>query len=175
MELSTNLSSRSTMIGYLCTSHWNNVHFSNLRLDPASRARLQSELDDAAVFIHVIYIYSLLDEAGFRPDNEWLLESENAEFKAWVHIRHTGAHMPNGRAQRYYREFDDFMLSGSVGISRLAVNCQWDTNSIKLERSMSLNFYEFASGLVLKAMARCENNRTSGIDWKERLVRRPTN
>jgi hypothetical protein len=157
LELSRGLNARRTMIGFLCTTHHNAIQYANLNVDASKRNELQQELNDAAFFSALIYIYALLDEAGFGPENEWLLDEEKAEFKAWAHVRHTGAHLPSGRAKGYYKEFDQFMSSGGPGKSGLFRNCLWDSNSIRPGLSAH-SFYDFSLDLVRYAMARCANN-----------------
>jgi hypothetical protein len=160
LELNRGLIARRTMIGFLCTTHRNAIHYSTLHHD-TNRHELQQQLDEAAFFAALIYVYSLLDQAGFHPDNEWLLESERAEFKAWAHIRHTGAHLPNGRADTFRKEFDDFMSSGCQGKSGLAGNCRWDKTSIQPNGLSAYDFYDFALYLVLQALARCANGEVN--------------
>ena len=80
------------------------------------------------------------------------------EFKARVHIRHTGAHAPNGRADGYYKEFDDFMTSNVPGKSSLKQSCTWTADSIELPYAMSFRFFEFAENMVKEAIDYCANN-----------------
>jgi len=104
------------MIGWLCTSHRYVVNYKN---KPDDTKRVQKQLDEASEFINVIYIYSILDEAEFKPGNKWISPEHNEEYKAWVHVRHTGAHKPGGRASVYYADFDNFMNSNQHGLSGL--------------------------------------------------------
>jgi hypothetical protein len=99
-----------------------------------AQQQIQNQVEVAAEFINVICIYSILDEAEFRPSNRWMSYDDKEEFKAWVHIRHTRAHAhaPGGRALRYYAEFDAFMASGIIGRSGLKQKCQGDADSIVL-------------------------------------------
>ena len=144
------------MVGWLCTSHRYVVKYEN---NPKAEESVQSQLDVAAEFIHVIYIYSILDESGFTPENNWISSDDKNEYKAWVHIRHTGAHTPSGRAHRYSKEFGDFMNSKQNSISGLKPNCTWNATSITLPYAMSYNFFQFASTLVQRAIAYCGNKQ----------------
>ncbi len=106
LELKKGLMEVRDMLGWLCTNHHYAVKYES---NPTATSRVQAQLDVAAEFIHVIYIYSILDEAGFKPSNKWISSDDKKEFKAWVHIRHTGAHKPGGRANVYHNEFNQFM------------------------------------------------------------------
>lgn len=142
------------MVGWLCTSHRYVVNYSNR---PDDTRRVQAQLDAAAEFIHVIYIYSILDEAGFKPSNKWISSDDKKEFKAWIHIRHTGAHAPGGRANVYYNDFDNFMSLDQDSPSYLKQNCIWNANSICLPYAISYRFFDFALQLISKAIGYCAN------------------
>ena len=142
------------MVGWLCTGHRYSVNYAN---NPSATQRIQQQLDVAAEFIHVIYIYSILDEAGFKPSNKWISSYDKMEFKAWIHIRHTGAHTPGGRAQMYYQDFDDFMTSNQNSKSGLKPNCAWTATAITLPYAMSFHFFEFVSELLRNAIGHCAN------------------
>ena len=143
------------MVGWLCTNHRFAV---NYRGNQEATKRVQAQLEAASEFIHVIYIYSILDEAGFRPSNKWISTDDKNEFKAWVHIRHTGAHTPAGRANVYYRDFDSFMTSDQSSKSRLKPNCTWNADTISLPYASSYDFFQFARQLVQDAIGYCANN-----------------
>ncbi len=157
LELQRRLMNVKDMVGWLCTVHRYRVNYKN---NPTATNKVQAQLDIAAEFIHVIYTCSILDEAGFRPSNKWISTDSKAEFKAWVHIRHTGAHTPGGRANVYYSDFDNFMNSSQSGISPLKKNCKWTATSIELPYAMSFHFFQFAENLVKEALGYCANNNT---------------
>ena len=157
LDLQQQLMHVKDMMGWLCTGHRYRVTYQN---NPAATKRVQDQLDIAAEFIHVIYACSILDEAGFKPGNKWLSTESKAEFKAWVHIRHTGAHTPGGRANGYYSDFDSFMNSTQTSMSSLKQNCTWTSTSIELPYAMSFRFFEFAENLVKEAFGYCANNNT---------------
>ena len=154
LDLKQGLMAIRDMVGWLCTNHRYAVNYKN---NPEATKRIQSQLDAAAEFIHVIYIYSILDEAGFKPTNKWISSDDKLEYKAWAHIRHTGAHSPGGRANGYRNEFDSFMSSNQNSKSGLKQNCTWDANSITLPYAMSYRFFEFANYLVDQAIGYCAN------------------
>ena len=142
------------MIGHLCTAHRNAVNYPD---SPLATKKVQNQLNIASEFINVIYIYSILDEAGFTPENKWISSEDNKEFKAWVHIRHTGAHTPGSRAHRYKQDFNDFMESDQKSFSGLKQNCTWDETSITLADMLSHSFFQFSEYLIKKAIGYCAN------------------
>ena len=155
LDLKTRLGKVRDMTGWLCTTHRYAVNYPK---NPDATKQIQEQLDVASEFIHVIYINSILDEAGFKPSNKWITTDARAEFKAWVHIRHTGAHTPDGRANGYYADFDNFMNSANAGMSGLKQNCNWTADSISLSYGMSYRFFEYANNLVDMAIGYCANN-----------------
>jgi hypothetical protein len=144
------------MIGWLCTVHRRAVQYSNV--DAAITQKIQNQLSQASNLISITYIWALLDEGGFNENTQWVSADERLELKAWKHVRHTGAHAPGGRANRYRNEFDEYMTGTSAAISGLRQNCTWDVNSIQLADGMNYNFFQFAQDMVKKALGRSANN-----------------
>jgi hypothetical protein len=149
LDLKTRLASIQDMLGWLCTDHRFRVNYP--KSNEATK-RIQSQVDIASEFINTIYVYSILDEAGFKLSNKWMDTDDKLEFKAWVHIRHTGANTPEGRANVYYQKFDNFMNSTNAGMSGLKQNCTWTADSIILPYARSFKFFLFATNLVDKAI-----------------------
>lgn len=156
IDLQNTLMKISDMVGWLCTSHRYVVNYKN---NPEATARIQAQLDSVTEFINVIYICSILDEAGFNPSNKWISSNDRKEFKAWVHIRHTGAHAPGGRAKVYYKDFDSFMSSTQNSLSGLKKSCIWDATSIKLPYAMSYRFFQYIEYLIRSAIGYCANRK----------------
>ena len=69
LALQKQLMNVKDMMGWLCTGHRYSVIYKN---NPTAAKAVQAQLDVAAEFIHVIYAWSILDEAGFKPTNKWL-------------------------------------------------------------------------------------------------------
>lgn len=157
LDLKSQLMGIRDMVGWMCTNHRYRVNYKN---NPTATQKVQAQLDEAAEFINVIYINSILDEADFKPSNPFISTDDREEFKSWVHIRHTGAHKPNGRANVFYSDFDNFMNSSKAGISGLKQNCTWSANSISIKYAMSYKFFEFAQHLVDRAIGYCANGTT---------------
>lgn len=155
VELNKRLMDESDMIGWLCTVHSNKVHYPN---NPEASRKIQSQLNQASNLICLAYIWALLDEHGFNENNTWIRTNDRLELKAWKHIRHTGAHAPGGRANRYANEFDQFMSSPEPGVSGLKQNCTFTANSIKLIDGMNYRFFEFVKNLMQIAIGHCANN-----------------
>jgi len=109
----------SEMIGWLCTVHRNSVRYNN---NPEATKKIQGQLNHASNLIVLAYIWALLDEQDFNEHNHWIRPRDRLELKAWKHVRHTGAHAPGGRANRYFDEFNDFMTSDYPGTSGLRQN-----------------------------------------------------
>ncbi len=155
LKLNERLMDENDMIGWLCTVHSNKVHYPN---HPEASKKIQSQLNQASNLICLAYIWALLDEHGFNENNTWIRTNERLELKAWKHIRHTGAHAPGGRANRYANEFDQLMSSPESGVSGLKQNCTFTANSIKLNESMNYRFFEFVKNLIQTAIGHCANN-----------------
>lgn len=155
LELNERLMLESDMIGWLCTAHSNKVHYEN---NPEASKKIQTQLNQASNLICLTYIWALLDEHGFNENNKWIRTNDRLELKAWKHIRHTGAHIPGGRAKRYVIEFDKFMSSTDPGFSGLKQNCTFSANSIKLSEGMNYKFFEFVKNLLKIAIGHCANN-----------------
>jgi hypothetical protein len=155
LKLNERLMNESDMIGWLCTVHSNKVHYPN---NPEASKKIQSQLNQASNLICLAYIWALLDEHGFNESNAWIRTNDRLELKAWKHIRHTGAHAPGGRANRYANEFDQFMSSPEAGISGLKQNCTFTTNSITLVDGMNYRFFQFVQNLMQTAIGHCANN-----------------
>lgn len=58
-------------------------------------------------------------------------------------MRHTGAHAPGSRANRYFDEFNEFTTSDYSGISGLRRNCEFTDSSITLADTMNYRFFQF--------------------------------
>lgn len=155
LELNERLMNESDMIGWLCTVHSNKVQYPN---NPEASKKIQSQLDQASNLICLAYIWALLDEHGFNENNKWIRPNERLELKAWKHIRHTGAHAPGSRANRYSSEFDQFMTSPEAGVSGLKQNCLFTANSIQLKDGMNYRFFIFVNSLMQTAIGHCANN-----------------
>lgn len=155
MELNKRLMNESDMIGWLCTVHSNQVHYTN---NPGASKKIQLQLDRANNLICLAYVWALLDEHGFNENNKWIRPNERLELKAWKHIRHTGAHAPGSRANRYANEFDLFMSLPETGVSGLKQNCLFTVNSIELSNGMSYQFFKFVNNLIQTAIGHCANN-----------------
>ena len=163
-ELQGVLATRRELVHYLCVNHFNSAKASEEDL----RKRIQSGIEDAAGFINIIYVYSILDEVGFKYNNPWLSKEEGDEFKAWTHIRHTGAHAPQSRARTFYKEFDEYMTTGYKTNRRLTPSiCSWTADSIRVDLTASLNFFYFAQDTVSQAMVRCANAKTNSTSLPE--------
>ena len=155
LALQKRLMDERDMIGWLCTVHRNRVQYQN---NPEASKRIQGQLNQAANLIALVYIWALLDEHGFNEHNKWISERNRLELKAWKHVRHTGAHAPGGRAERYYEEFNEFMAAPEQGMSGLKQNCQYTDDSITLNDGMNYNFFSFVEHLVNYAIGHCANN-----------------
>lgn len=154
LELNGRLLTESEMIGWLCTAHSNRVHYQNNR---EATNRVQQQLDKASNLICLAYIWALLDEHEFNENNKWIRRKDRLELKAWKHVRHTGAHAPGGRADRYFDEFNSFMSSDETGLSGLKQNCKFTETSIDLTDGMSYRFFQFVQELIKIAIGHCAN------------------
>jgi hypothetical protein len=155
LGLNERLMNESNMIGWLCTVHQNKVEYQN---NPQAAIEVQEQLNKASSLISLAYIWALLDEQGFNENNKWIRPNDRLELKAWKHIRHTGAHAPSGRANRYANEFNEFMISDYKGISGLKQNCEYTHNSIFLKQGMNYNFFQFIQHLIKIAIGHCAND-----------------
>lgn len=155
LGLQRRLMDEHNMIGWLCSVHRNKVEYKN---NPETTKEVQKQLNQANNLISLAYIWALMDEQGFNENNKWIRPKDRLELKAWKHIRHTGAHAPGGRANRYVAEFNQFMESDYAGLSGLKQNCEYTENSISLSDGMSYRFFEFAKHLVQLAIGHCANN-----------------
>ncbi len=143
------------MIGWLCAVHRNKVHYdNNLK---ASKV-IQQQLNHASSLISLAYIWAILEEHGFNENNKWINEVNRLELKAWKHVRHTGAHAPSSRADRYYDEFNEFMKLFEQGLSGLKQNYEYSDNSISLKDGMTYRFFYFANNIIKTAIGHCANN-----------------
>ncbi|MFC2099029.1 hypothetical protein ACFLSP_04710 [Bacteroidota bacterium] len=155
LALQKRLMDESDMIGWLCTIHRNAVKYSD---NPDATKRIQEQLNQASNLISLAYIWALLDEQGFDENNHWISPKNRLELKAWKHVRHTGAHAPGGRANRYFDEFNEFMESPNSGISGLKKNCEYTDDSLSLSDTMNYRFFQFVQNLVKFAIGHCANN-----------------
>ncbi|MDH3634505.1 MAG: hypothetical protein OES20_07350 [Gammaproteobacteria bacterium] len=155
LALQKRLMDESDMIGWLCTVHRNAVRYSN---NPEATKKIQGQLNHASNLIALAYIWALLDEQDFNEHNHWIRPRDRLELKAWKHVRHTGAHAPGGRANRYFDEFNEFMTSDYSGISGLRQNCEFTDRSITLADTMNYRFFQFVQNLVKIAIGHCANN-----------------
>lgn len=156
LSLQQRLMDERDMIGWLCTVHRNTVKYQ--QVDPAITQKIQNQLNNANNLIAITYIWALLDEGGFKETTKWVSADERLELKAWKHVRHTAAHAPGSRANRYRSEFDQYMNGTSAAASGLRQNCTWNANSIKLNDGMNYNFFQFAQSMVQKALGNSANN-----------------
>jgi hypothetical protein len=154
LELNGRLMTESEMIGWLCTAHSNRVHYQN---NPEATNRVQQQLNKASNLICLAYIWALLEEHGFNEKSRWIRTKDRLELKAWKHVRHTGAHAPGGRANRYCDEFNCFMSSGETGLSGLKQNCKFSETSIDLTDGMNYRFFQFVQELTKVAIGHCAN------------------
>jgi len=139
LALQKRLMDEQNMIGWLCTIHRNAVQYASV--DSSITQNIQQQLNRASNLVSITYIWALLDEGGFNENTHWVTADERLELKAWKHVRHTGAHAPGSRANRYRNEFDQYM-SGTLGaISGLRQNCTYDANSINLSDGMNGSFF----------------------------------
>lgn len=155
LGLQKRLADEMHMIGWLCTVHRNKVHYEK---NPEATAEIQKQLNHASNLISLAYMCALLDEHGFNEHNKWIRPNDRLEFKAWKHLRHTGAHTPGCRANRYFDEFNQFMEGEYAGMSGLKQNCTYTENSVSLSDGMNYGFFEFARNLVNTAIGHCAND-----------------
>ena len=151
VALDKRLSDERYMIGWLCTVHRNAVRVPD---NPEATRLIQEQLNRANGFLSLVYVWALLDEAGFDEHNKWISSADRKELKAWKHVRHTGAHAPGSRAHRYKDDFDDFMTSGT-GMSGLRQNCTYTETSIELKDGMNYQFFQYVKNLIQTAIGRC--------------------
>ncbi|OAJ92795.1 hypothetical protein [Vibrio bivalvicida] len=127
---------------------------------PEVTQEIQNKVDKATEFIHIIYIYAILDGAGFIPKKQaklyaWIPQAYLDEFKAWAHIRHTGAHTPNGRARSCAKEFNAF-INAHPEFERIS-GYDTDTNTINPQAGGAHRFFEFVKKMVQQAIVDCGN------------------
>lgn len=155
LALQKRLMDESNMIGWLCTVHSNRVQYHN---NPDASRQIQAQLNKASNLICLAYVWAILDEQGFNEHNHWIRPRDRIELKAWKHVRHTGAHAPGGRANRYRDEFNTFMASDCQGLSGLKQNCNFTDHSLELRDGMNYRFFQFVQYLVQIAIGHCANN-----------------
>ena len=159
IDLMKKLDEEQDMIAWLCTVHRNRVEY---RDNADATKRIQEQLNNAVNLISLGYIWAVMEEHGFDENNPFLSEDERLEFKAWKHIRHTGAHAPNSRAKRYFDEFNEFMSKDSQCLSGLRGNsCEFTETSITLSDGMNWRFFVFAKDRIKSATERCAASRNS--------------
>lgn len=151
-ELVVSLNELSDPIGWLCTAYARpNAYYTSSEHTNDVHARTKR----FAEFANLTYIYAVLDSAGFFPTNIWLPKKYQEEYMAWVHVRHTGAHKPFGRAGRYRQEFDNFMTATGSSQSGLKENCSLDNGMISLPYGMAHKFFIFAKTMAFESHAAC--------------------
>jgi len=155
LALQKRLMDERNMLGWLCTVHRNKVHYKD---NPDASKEVQEQLNQASNLISLAYIWALLEEHGFNENNKWIKPSDRLEFKAWKHVRHTGAHAPGSRANGYKNEFNDFMNTDAARTSGLKQNYQYTDYSITFADGMNYQFFSFSQNLVNTAIGHCANN-----------------